>query len=151
MQTIFKRGIPTGPDIEAIRREYPDAALMPGDLIPYADIERLINCRQGSSRFVTVTNQWRRIIERDSNLVIECERNTGFKVLAESGKLSFARNKMRAGMRAVRRSVTVAARIDRAQLTGDEQGKLDALERRQTAIAEVAQLKTNPQLPSLTD
>lgn len=148
---MFYGGIPTGPDVAAIRRVYQDDKIPPGTLIPYEAIEEIISCRRGSSRFVSVTMQWRKEIERDCGLVIACERNLGFKVLDDAGKLTFAKDKARTGVKAVCRSMAVSRRIDRRGLDEGGQRQLDKLERRLAGIAEAAQIKTKIQLPSLID
>jgi hypothetical protein len=147
----FGKGVPTGADVTAIRRKYADSSLIPGTLIPYSEIEDLLLHGRESSRFVTVTSQWRKEVERDTGLIISRERNIGFRVLDERGKLDFSKGKMRTGLRAVSRSIVVAARIDRKALDDSELRQLDKLEQRQAGIASAAQIKSKPQLPSLTD
>ena len=148
---IFNGGLPTGPDVLAIRRALSKKENTPGELILYEDIERILGDKRGSPRFITVTTQWRRAVERDSGFVVGCERNLGFRILDASGKLQLAKDKMRMGVRCIKRSVVVSSQIDRQSLTEVEIQQLDRLERRQAGIMAAAQIRTTVQLPSLTE
>lgn len=70
-------GMPTSPDVELIRENYPD--LQVGTRIPYEDISALIGVGVETMRFRSVTNAWRKR-ELTDGRVINCEAKTGFIV-----------------------------------------------------------------------
>ena len=149
LSRLYRGGIPTGPDVAKIRKIFASQENTPGAIILYEDIERAIGFKRDNHRFRVVTIQWRKEVERDTGLIIGCERNVGFRVLEASGKLELAKDKMHSGIRAVKRSIVVADKIDRRDLSGTEQRQLDALQRRQVGIATAAQIRTNVPLPSI--
>jgi hypothetical protein len=77
-------GMPTGPDVAAIQRQWPDLSV--GDRILYEDVEALIGAEWRSARFKAVTDAWRRK-EIESGRVIEVEPGKAFFV-AEFGHTS---------------------------------------------------------------
>jgi hypothetical protein len=149
LSRLYTGGIPTGPDVAKIRKIFASKENTPGAIILYEDIECTIGFKRDNHRFRVVTVQWRKEVERDTGLIIGCERNVGFRVLEASGKLELAKDKMHSGIRAVKRSIVVADKIDRRDLSGMEQQQLDALQRRQVGIATAAQIRTNVPLPSI--
>lgn len=73
----WRDGLPTAPDVEAICSKFPD--LKVGDEAPYADIEALLKITQGSSRWKSVTDAWRRRLA-ENGIVIECRASEAFYV-----------------------------------------------------------------------
>lgn len=91
-----------------------------GDVITYAEVERIIGCdhRQSGSP-ATVIRQLR----RDKQMVFSCVRNTGYQRLndkeaSESADLSTAKIR-----RISKRSLEVLATVDPAKLTREDQNK----------------------------
>ena len=74
----IKDGLPTGPDVAIIRKEYQD--LSHGDEIPYENLEQLLGLKRNTSRFRAVTDAWRRQLKEQQGLVIGCAREHGFYV-----------------------------------------------------------------------
>ncbi len=78
---LFGEGMPTGPDVAALQKQWPD--LKRGDLIPYEDVEIVIGADRHSARFRSCTNVWRKE-ELNKGIVIECRRATEFYVAGNS-------------------------------------------------------------------
>lgn len=74
----FKDGLPTGPDVTAIQKEF--TRLVPGDRIEYELIETIINCKPGTQRWRSITDAWRKR-ELENGIVIECEVGAAFYVM----------------------------------------------------------------------
>ena len=73
----FKDGLPVGPDVAAIRKQWPNLKI--GDRVPYEDMEALLGLEKTTNRFGTVTDAWRKA-ELERGLVIICERSRAFVV-----------------------------------------------------------------------
>jgi hypothetical protein len=77
-------GLPTGPDVSALQKQWPELAA--GDRIPYEDVEALLGMAWNTPRFKTITNAWRaRELERAR--VILCEPGVAF-VVATADQIS---------------------------------------------------------------
>lgn len=122
--TVFSGGVPTGPDVKLIREVFPDDCLTENKEIPYSEIELAISILRGSSRFRTVTDAWRRAVERDTGIVIDVIPGSGFIVLSDRGKLDLSGRKLREAGRKVRRSVKIMALTDPLALTAEERKRL---------------------------
>jgi hypothetical protein len=125
MSGPFFGGLPTGMDVKRLRERWPDAKMQPGDRMLYSDVEEIIGAKYRSTRFKSVTDQWRKVVERESNIIIGTEAATAFVVLNESEKLDMSGQKLRMAGRAARRSWVVGSRIDRKQLSCEEARRLD--------------------------
>lgn len=149
---LFFGGIPTEPDVRALREAYPEKDMKTGTLIPYADVAKLIHCDKDSSRFHTVTSRWRRMVEREADrIVIGTEANVGFKVLDNSQKLDLGHSKLTSAVRSTRRAFILTSRVEIKALTEEERERLTNLQRRSAAVLGAAQIKATAQLPSLGD
>lgn len=76
-QKLFFGGIPTEPDITALKESFPASTLKPGVLVSYQDIEKVISCAIRSNRFRTVVNRWREELEKDGGIVTRCQNGVG--------------------------------------------------------------------------
>lgn len=146
---IFRGGLPTDPDVAAIRERYPDAMFSKGDFIAYEAIGEVIQALPGSTRFRTVTAAWRRAVERDAGLVIECDRVRGFVVATDSRKVALGAAKLRTAYRLGHRAHALAQGVDRAKLSPDERRQHDFLLQRSAAVMVSAQAARKAQLPAI--
>jgi hypothetical protein len=124
---IFQGGVPTGSDVERLLREIGTPA--PGDVIPYDQIARILGVERKSSRWGSVTDAWRRRLDREFNLLLEAVPNGGFRVLTNSGRVNHASSRYKRGLRQVAKAAVVAARTDRKGLTQEEKAAADHLEK----------------------
>jgi hypothetical protein len=149
MKNVFFGGVPTEPDVEKLRKEWPEEELEPGDIIPYDEVCSIIGVKFRQSRFRTVTNAWRKMVEEETNIIIGTEPSVGFRVLSESEKAKLSGSKLRASTRAAKRSYIVAARVDRCKLEEEEQKKLDHYVGVSAKIILAAKLRGKPILPEI--
>lgn len=147
--TIFLGGIPTGPDVKRLREYFPDSSLQVGQSIPYKDVEDLIQCKRHSYRFKTVTYRWRRLVEKESSVIIGADSGKGFIVLDDHQKLSLSGSKLRSAARFARRSYVVTGHINRRNLTDDELLRLDHQGKVAGAVLAAATIKRNAELPTI--
>lgn len=145
MSRPFFGGVPTKMDVARLREKYPDSAMKPGDKMAYDDVGKIIGATYGTTRFTGVTNQWRRVVERESNVIIGTIPGEAFVVLNESEKLDLSGLKLRTAGRAARRAWVVGSRIDRKELSEDELRRLDHNSEVTSRILSSAQVK-RPQI-----
>ena len=142
---VFLGGVPTEPDIRAIREAYPDHTLEVGQIIPYEALEKIIGKPRRSYRFQSVTTRWRKLVEEEMpGIVIGAVANRGYRVEDDLGKLGLARSKMSSAARALHRSIVVAGRVDRKALDEDATKRLDHLQKVQGSAAAGMQLRGLP-------
>jgi hypothetical protein len=141
-------GIPTDIDIRALREAFPTSAFTVGMTISYDAVEKVIDCASTSHRWKTVTTRWRKLVEKDTGIIIGVKSGT-FVVLDDHEKLDLSYSKMRTSFRATRRSVHVVSLTDRKALTEEEQKQYDVLTSRQRAMMAAAQLKGKAELPNM--
>lgn len=146
---LYFGGLPTEPDVKRIREIYPDSALKVGDLIAYEDMAEALDEEKDSFRFKTITNRWRKLVEKDCGKVIGVEKGIGFKVLSDSQKLDLSGLKLRSATRMARRSYIVAGRVDRRNLSEDERKRLEHHSRCSAQVLAASQLKRTAELPSM--
>ena len=146
---IFAGGIPTAPDVKRLREHYPDNSFEVGQSIPYNEVERVLGCNKRSYRFRTVTFRWRRLVEKESNVIIGTDSGKGFVILDDHQKLSLSGSKLRSAARFARRSYIVAGHINRRNLTDDEASRLDHQGKVAGAVLAAASIKRNAELPTI--
>jgi len=149
-QEQYFGGIPTEPDVNKLREQYPESSMDLGAVIPYGDVARVIGCRKDSSRFKTVTNRWRRLVERETGtIVIGTERGVGFKILDNQQKLNVSSSLLDQSVRRSRRAYQVTGRINLRQLSDEDRERLLAIQQRTAAVVATAQIQSTTDLPSL--
>lgn len=146
---VYRRGVPTDPDIKMLREKWPESVLSPGSVIPYAEVEALLGCRRGSSRFNGVTTRWRRLIEQDAGILFKCIPGEGFAVLDNIGKLGVGIEKSNQAVRTAKRSVVILSRVDALALPREERARFDRTNMRNSAIITISQTKATITLPEI--
>lgn len=149
MQGIYRGNLPTEIDIQKIREAFPDADLKEGDVIRYADIEKLIGVAKGTRRFCTVVARWRRAVENSIGIVTTCVRNIGYQVQNDAGKLEMASDKQDAANRAIKRSVKLLGLIDTNNLEEKSRRQYDVLRNANAKILLNFAWKRQASLPSM--
>lgn len=146
---VFRGGVPTAPDVRKLREMFPDKDLNVGDVLAYDDIAEVVGCAYGTSRFKSITDRWRKLVENESGKIIGVSKGVGFAVLSDSQKLEVSHQKLRTAVRSAGRSLTVAMHIDRSNLTDDERLRLDHQNRINASLLAAAQISPNTELPKL--
>lgn len=150
---LYFGGIPTEPDVKALRDAYPETEMTPNSVIPYEEVEAVIGVQKDSARFRTVTDRWRAVVQQENKaLVIGTERGVGFKVLTNHQKLNLSNAKLKTAARSARRSYALTAKVQTDQLTEEERERLTTIQRRSAAFLASQQIKSKEtDLPSLED
>lgn len=147
---VFSGGVPTDPEVRALRDAFPDSSLNIGDVIAYEEVEKIIGSSKASNRFRAVTTRWRGMVERESGrIVIGTEAGVGFKVLDNVQKIDLGNSKLASAVRSSRRAYVLTARVEVAELSEEEKARLLTLQRRSAAIIATAQIKSIADLPKL--
>jgi len=147
-EKVYFGGLPTEPDVKALRSAFPDHALVPGKVIAYGEASDVIRAPYGSARFQTVTSAWRRIVEKETNKIIDVIPGEAFVVLSESEKVDVGGKKLREAGMAARRSFVICARVDVLGLKEEERLRLSHLQDVQGKVIAAAQLRGKKRLPS---
>jgi hypothetical protein len=143
---MYYRGVPFEPDIKKLRETYPEARLRQGQIIPYHEVERLLHERKDSNRWKGVTNQWRKVVEDETGVILGVERGEGFKVLEEGEKLDLCCSKLRSAAKFARRSYEVASRVATNQLSEEDKLRLDFFVTKSSKIIAASQMRSKKSL-----
>lgn len=73
----WQEGLPTKPDVDLLLKTWPEPKI--GDRFEYETVETLLRHVRGSSRFKSITAQWRKRLH-ERGFVIECEAGAAFFV-----------------------------------------------------------------------
>ena len=119
-QNLYFKGLPTDIEVNKLREQYPEGKMSVGDFYPYVVVEKLLSIDRGLNRFKTVTMRWRKIVERETNIVIDTVAGEGFKVLSEVEKIGTASKYNRRAATSAKKGFMRASRVDRKQLGPEE-------------------------------
>jgi len=122
MKVLFS-GRPTGPDVEAIAKRYPE--LKPGDTVLYSDVAEIIEEKENTTRFHTVISAYRRRMYRDRNVEMTPETGVGLTVKDNSQRVEGHSRKIAQAIRGARRAATGAQRTPIEGLSIDEKRTRD--------------------------
>lgn len=119
LSTLRFRGVSTDPQVRRLMEHYSDIQALRGTTIPHEDIESVIGERQESNRYRTITNRWRKQVERQTGVVISGRgeaQGVGFRVLTDSEQLGFGVGQRVSAGRRIRRWHTSVSNTDAANL-----------------------------------
>ena len=144
---VFFGGVSTDPDIKMIRDVYPDSDLGIGILIPYEAIAQVIRQPDRHTyRYRTVTWRWRKLVEKESGIVIGTVAGQGFKVLDEHEKAGVSQSKGRTAIKSARRSLEVGSLVDTHALKADEIIRFEHSLNVSTSMLQVSRMKSKKAL-----
>lgn len=145
---LFQGGVPTKPDVDKLREKF--GVPKEGAVITWKQIEDVIGCKKGSSRFATVVDAWRKAMDREHQLIFGPVRGQGLKALPPDDRIELSSQKRKSGIRMVGRSFKIATFTDRNRLTPENQRVQDHILRSAAAIKlAVATAAKGIDLPSL--
>ena len=148
---VFFGGVPTEPDIKKIREVFPDTKLEEGDRIPYRKISDVISEEYNTSRWRTVTMQWRKKVEKDTGIIIGADGDErAFYVMSNPEKVGLMRQKLRSASRFARRTYTISAVVDVTKINEEDRKMHEFCQSRSAKIIATAQLRSGQkQLPEM--
>lgn len=112
-------GIPYGPQVEKIKRQYPKPE--EGLILSHDDLETLINEKKGTKRYYGIINSWRKYLLNDLGIDTNWIQGKGLKVINPAERLKVGEDNFRQGLRKTRRAFKRTAIVPRDRL--DEIGK----------------------------
>lgn len=148
---VFKGGEPTREDIAKLKASFPVQNLKIGDVLKFSEVADVIGVSVDSSRFKTVTNEWRRDLAEGHQFVFKCPGDKTFVVPTDEEKVKMAESKQITAVRFTRRSIQIGDMVDRKVLSDAERKRLDANQARNAKIIAVAQIASKFEPPKLED
>ena len=118
MKVSVCNGVPTMPAVRKILEMHGE--LKPGDEITYDTLQTCIMEERDTNRFKGVVQAWRALLRRDSNIMLACVPNVGYRVLNSNERINVSGKRYGHGVRRI-----VIAGIDARQT---DTGELDAPE-----------------------
>jgi len=146
---LYFGGLPTDIELNKLKDAYPVNVLTVGHFIPYGEIEMLLGIAWRESRFKTVTNRWRRVVESETNIFLNPDPGEGFRVLSDAEKLALSGKKIGTAGKCARRAFVINSRIDRKQLTDEEKAVSDHFTGVSAKIHAASQIKNQIELPKM--
>lgn len=131
---LFRGGVPVAPEVNRLMA----LGTEPGLVISYEDAEQVIGVRREETRFLTVTQAWRKRVFREHRIRIKTEGGS-FRFLTASESLALSVNDMHRVGRAVGRTVVRAEAIDHTALDDREMQRHALLRRNAAALLDAAQ------------
>lgn len=117
---LYFGGLTTDPQIRRLSEHYSDISSRRGTVIPHEEIEKLIEAERGSNRYRTITNRWRRRVERETGIVIAGTGDAvgvGFRVLTDDEQVGFGVSQRVSAGRRIRRWHTVVSNVNTDRLS----------------------------------
>jgi len=123
--TIWRGGIPTDPDIRKLREKWPTASLTQGLVITDDEVAKVIApVKPKTSRWRTVTDRWRRIVMRESGVIIGRIEGT-YRVLTDAEKVELMRRKVRTSRTYGLAAIAIGTTVDLPSLTAEQRAMFD--------------------------
>ena len=134
MSRLFIGGRDTKPEIDALAAAF---EIKPGLSLTHEDVAKAAGLDVGSHRFATVTNRWRKIIERNSTIRVE-SRDRVFHFLTADEAHDRSKVDLHRIGRATGKLHTRVGAIDAAALTGQRKNEHFILARETAALLDSA-------------
>lgn len=137
---IFGKGIPTQPDVEALKKRWPAEQMKPGDIITFDDVATVIGVDKDANRWKSVTTAWRNQLKP---LYLHCPGDKTFLVLNDSGVFRKGHKEFRSCGRMGRKSAITISHVNQKNLTTEEKDKCLKLQQQQAAFLSVLQIRAS--------
>ena len=149
-ENIYFGGLPTDFEIQKIREEYPKTKLVPGFVIRYADIEKILGISWRESRFKTVMNRWRAMMRRESAIYVEPKiPGVSYKILTETEKVDLMKKEKRASEKKNKKTYVIGTHVDTKNLSDETKAEVGFLMMLSAKVKAVSQMKTGLALPEM--
>lgn len=83
--TIFRGGVPYGPDVKRLTEAFPHQTLTDDRVITHGDLEKVLGLDRGTSRYYGVVDAWKRGQKRFHQIYMAWEPKVGMRVLPPLG------------------------------------------------------------------
>jgi hypothetical protein len=119
--SIFRGGMPYGPDVKRLDEAYPIASLTEGLLIEHEKLSKIVKAQKGTGRYYGVIDSWRKRLREENDIVLLWRFGVGIYVAYPHERLNYSETKIRRGMRGTKRGIRFLGSVERERL--DEQGQ----------------------------
>lgn len=150
-ERVFFSGVPTEPDVKKLMDAIDVKSMPKGSSIEYETVSEIIGIQYKAPRWRSVTLSWRKKLEKDFGIILDCSQTErAFVVLTEGGKVGLSGRKLRSAVSSARRAYIVSGQVDVKQLTEAEKAKHDFFSIRAGNMIASAQLRSDKRsLPEL--
>jgi hypothetical protein len=148
---LFFGGVPTDTDIATLRNAYPVEALTEGRVIPYEEVGKLIMEGPKTHRFRTVTNRWRKMLEKENSIVLGAKAGVGFLVLSPQERVTLASGHLHSSSLQAVRAHRRSGDVPRARLTTEEGKRADHILHVSAAVISHGRLLSRQEKPELQE
>lgn len=122
---LYFGGVPTDGELKMLRDRWPDTGLQPGQTITCEEIAAVIHVAVKTARFRTVTERWRRCVERGPVGLVVGRHEWAFHILKAGQVVNSNESDLRSAAKKARRAAVRGAKIDVLQLSEDERKRHD--------------------------
>lgn len=130
---IFRGGIPTEPDVKKLLDAFADIAV--DAQVTHEEVEAVLGLNRQDNRYRSITTAWREHLLEHENKQVGAVAGIGFRVFSSKDRVASSVNSFKAGVRKQVKAVNNAMRIERGDLTQQDQHKVDHLVRVGASIA----------------
>ena len=119
----FATGVPTKVDVDELAEKIGAPAV--GSTVAYSTVEAIIHVGHRENRFRTITAAWRKLMEKEHNLLSEAVPNEGFLFLTNSDRVAFVAKGFHSALRKSRVVGRRSAETSRVGLSVEQVRTLD--------------------------
>lgn len=123
--TVFRGGLPYGPEFARLDEAFPVASLAEGAKVTHERLEGVLGVKRQSGRYYGVVNAWITRQRNQNGVFMVWELTVGLKVLNPAEILDFAETRTRQKIRQTRRAIKTFGYVDRSRLDNVGQRRLD--------------------------
>lgn len=123
--SVFKGGLPYGPEIRRLNEAFPVPELQEGRFLSHEILEVNLQLKRGLQRYYGIINSWISRQRNENGIHIAWEPGRGLKVLKPDELLASTETKIRSKGRQLGRAVNHLKWVDRSRLDETGQRRLD--------------------------
>ena len=105
--TITKKNVDTRDDVAKLFEQY-EAVAYPGNVIPYDEIEKIINEPRHSDRWKSIIKRLKNRFFKEKNCYLKAKINEGYEILNNVHRIDESGNLMKHGVKRIIKSGVVA-------------------------------------------
>lgn len=148
MSNLRFGGMPTDAEVRMLRDRF--GVPEEGTPMPYNEIAQTIRQTERSNRYYTVVNAWRRFLRREHNVILRAGGGC-FRAMSPSQRVDHSGDRVKSGLRTIRRAEQVLIGTDRARLTDEEKRRADHTQLIASALTHAARVESQKPVPALPE
>lgn len=130
----FWNGVPTKPDVDKLLVLF--RKLEVGDEVSHESMEKVLHQQRSTARYRTVVTKARKEFAKESGVVLVAVSGSGLAYPSGRDQLRYGADKVRAGVRSVRRGTEITAMVGDDRLDSAGKAARDFAAQRMLALAE---------------